>query len=1137
MSVSPWHQLCTLREDVRSGTLTLAEFAADLNDVRTGDAPAVYRDPAMFFDRTYPTYRMKVLTRDVLLRLAGQGGRPVLQLQVAYGGGKTHTLIALLHLAERRAGLAEHKTVREFFTFAGLSQLPQARVALLPCDKFDIKEGLEVYGPDGKTRRVRTLWGALAYQLAGDVGYARLKEHDEDFIVPAEPLLVDLLRAPVKEGLGALVLVDEAVWYYRSLVNENPRLLGTIKDFYQVLTQAVSKVDRAAMVAGLMASKVEASDQTGVQCLQALEDIFRRIAEPVEPVAREDVAEVLRRRLFERVPGEAERRPAVDAMMAAMQRLPLREAQRDQSAYERFMDSYPFHPDLINVLYQKWTQQMRGFQRTRGALRLLAYALRDSRDQDPSPIVGPGALLSYASESRDGGGLSAALEELVDICEEKEKWTPILIGELEKAREIQAGLPTLKAREIEQAVVATFLHSQPIGQRAAPSELLTLLAHPSVDAAALEEGLRKWRGISWFLVENPDVWQVSTTPNLTHMHVQAIGWLNEQEIDDELKRRIRAVPTLKIADPGVEVHTLPQSPRDISDDPQLHYLILEPECAMELGKPLPAAVEAYFNERTGPQDPRIYRNNILALVPEVSRVAGLREQVRRWLAWGRLEQPEVFKLLTDPQKKELPKRKQEAASGLPEAVVGAYNILVAVDETGQVRAQPLRTDTTAGGTPFERVKFMLTQDERLVTTSLDPDLILPGSYLELWREDETARRATDLRDAFGQFPRLPRLLRPESLFDTLARGVREGVLVLRLPRADGSIRTWWRISPDHDTLRRSEMEVQPANLAVLHDLEPELLELERVDSLWPVPTGPLALGGLHAFFDGVRAPRLAAPDVLDAAVRTAVQQGTLMARLDDSSLFREPIPDGPLPMGLELLPPPPPIHGADLTPQALPEAWEGDQVTLQAIADALAARHGYSLPWTLLSQGVNEALQLHLFERVPESGPWPCSPAVADQVRFRRVEKIHLPPETVAAALGYTSDATPALRAVKETIEARFLGREVPTELFVSAVQAAIAGGQVVEADEWRQLATAPDPLAVRIRLPAAALLAEATLDPMALQKLAERVERLLTIAPQLAFSFRVILSAEGQRPDAETLERLNALLAEIHPEWKLGSG
>ncbi len=271
----------------------------------------------------------------------GQGGKPVLRLQVAYGGGKTHTLITLLHLAERGGNLSSHRTVNEFLTFAGLSQAPKARVALLPCDKFDVKEGLEVYGPEGKTRRVRTLWGALAYQLAGDVGYTRLKSHDEDLTVPAEPLLVDLLHAPLKEGLGALVLVDEAVWYYRQAVLSDPRMLGALKDFYHVLNQAVTKVDRAVMVASLIASKLEANDQTGVQCMTALEDEFQRIAEPVEPVTREDVAEILRRRLFEYVPGEEERRSAVDAIMAALQKLPVSDAQRDQSAYDRWMDTYP----------------------------------------------------------------------------------------------------------------------------------------------------------------------------------------------------------------------------------------------------------------------------------------------------------------------------------------------------------------------------------------------------------------------------------------------------------------------------------------------------------------------------------------------------------------------------------------------------------------------------------------------------------------------------------------------------------------------------------------------------------------------------------------------------------------------------
>jgi len=1135
MSPQPWHQLCTLRDDVRTGKLTLAEFAADLNGVRTGEAPPVYREPAMFFARTYPTYRMKVLARDVLQRLAGQGGKPVLQLQVAYGGGKTHTLIVLFHLAECGAQFMAGEgegTVREFLTFAGLSEPPRARVALLPFDQFDVKEGLEVYGPSGATRRVMTPWGALAYQLAGDAGYARLKAHDEDFTVPAEPLLVDLLRAPLKEGLGTLVLVDEAVWYYRNLVLSNQRFFGALKDFYQVLTQAVAKVERAALVAGLIASKVEANDQTGVQCLQALESIFGRIAEPVEPVAREDVAEILRRRLFERVPGEAERRPAVDAMMAAMQQLPLRDAQRDQAAYDRLMDSYPFHPDLIDVLYQKWTQ-MSGFQRTRGALRLLAYALRETDGRDPAPMVGPAALLPPASGRDSEGGLSSALNELVKVCNEREKWTPILIGELEKAREVQAALPTLQQREVEAAVVTAFLHSQPAGQRAQPSELLALLAHPGVDPAALEEGLRKWRGFSWFLVEDPTVWQLGTTPNLTHMHVQAMDQLRESEIDDELRRRVRRVPALAVADPGVGVHRLPVSPAEVSDDLKLHYLILGPECALEPGKPLPIAVEAYFNEITGPQNPRTYRNNILALAPEVSRLAGLREQVRRWLGWERIERSDTYKLLTDLQKRELPRRKQEAAHGLPEAVVAAYNILLAVDETGQVRAQALPSAGVVGQTPFERIKTLLAEEERLLVTTLDPELILPGSYLEIWREGETVRRVTDLMAAFGQFPRLPRLLRPAALYDTLARGVREGVLVLRLPRADGSVRTWWHIPPDEGTLRRPEMEVQPAALAQLHNLDATLLAPDRLADLG-LATMPLTLAQVQALFDGTTAPRLASPSVLADALRLAVQQGLLMVIISGQACFRETLPEGPLPAETTLLPAPAPLRGADLTPQALPDAWSAGRTTPRRLAEVLAERRGHPIPWRLLSEGIEDALRLRLFELAPEGGPWPCSPAAADQTIFRVVEDVPLTPDMVAAALEYEAGRASTLRVLKERLEQQFTSQRIPDAKLVSVVEQAVDGGLVTVMDYAGALSEAPNPLSVRVARPAAAMIAETTLSPAELHKLAERVERLLTIAPELGFTFRVSLTAEGERPNREVLARLNGVLDEIREGWKL---
>jgi len=132
MSTNAWHQHCILRDDVRQGTLELAEFAADLYAVRTGHAPNVYRVPNLFFDRTYPTYNLKTLARDVLRRLAGEGGNPGITLQVAYGGGKTHSLITLLQLAEHGTELQTHPTVQEFMGFSGLNALPRARVAILP---------------------------------------------------------------------------------------------------------------------------------------------------------------------------------------------------------------------------------------------------------------------------------------------------------------------------------------------------------------------------------------------------------------------------------------------------------------------------------------------------------------------------------------------------------------------------------------------------------------------------------------------------------------------------------------------------------------------------------------------------------------------------------------------------------------------------------------------------------------------------------------------------------------------------------------------------------------------------------------------------------------------------------------------
>ena len=437
----PWHQDCRLREDVRMGSTGAAEFAADLQSVRTGKAPQVYADPAAFFARTYPTHNLRGLVRDVLLRLEGREGRPVLRLQVAYGGGKTHALLSLLHLAEHGRELASDPTVRQFLDFAGLQEAPAARVALLPFDQFDVEEGLTAYAPDGRSRRVRTPWGALAYQLGGDAGLARVARHEADYVSPAEPVLAELLGLPAAQGLATLVLVDEAVWYGSQAVHQDPRRLGVLRDFFQVLTQAATRQPRTALVATLVSSDVYAHDPTALSVLQALEAVFGRVTETAEPVVREDVAEILRRRLFEAVAPEAARRAATDAFFAALAGLPLRQAQTAQAAYDRMLASYPFHPDLIEVLYQKWSQLPgAGLQRTRGSLRLMALALRAAEGRDPGAWVGPGTLLGT------GAAPSRALTELISHTAEREPWTPILTGELTRAAEVQATYPSLRAR-------------------------------------------------------------------------------------------------------------------------------------------------------------------------------------------------------------------------------------------------------------------------------------------------------------------------------------------------------------------------------------------------------------------------------------------------------------------------------------------------------------------------------------------------------------------------------------------------------------------------------------------------------------------------------------------------------------------
>jgi predicted AAA+ superfamily ATPase len=395
---TPWHQVVQLREDIKSGELSMATFAADLYDVVMGRAKPVYQIPSEFFALTYPTFNLRELAKDVCTRLAGKNEKAVRQLELTYGGGKTHTLITLNHLVAEPSSLPDLPAVKEFVQHIGMTP-PKARVAVLAFDKLDPEKGMEVKGPAGEKRWLRNPWSVLAYQICGDAGLQLLHadgKAEERQSAPAENLLVELLALPSKDNLSTLLLIDEVLMFARGKIGIDPSWRGKLVDFFQYLTQAATKVDRCAIVASLLATDPSKSDTLGKELTNELYAIFRRQKEEgVQPVQKEDVAEVLRRRFF--TPDSIRDREAfrshVVAALKGISTLDEQTSKEGKTAEDRFLKSYPFHPDLTEIFYTKWTN-LESFQRTRGILRTFALALRDAEKWDQSPLVSTNAFLS-----------------------------------------------------------------------------------------------------------------------------------------------------------------------------------------------------------------------------------------------------------------------------------------------------------------------------------------------------------------------------------------------------------------------------------------------------------------------------------------------------------------------------------------------------------------------------------------------------------------------------------------------------------------------------------------------------------------------------------------------------------------------
>ncbi|MCX7017989.1 MAG: DUF499 domain-containing protein [Candidatus Sumerlaeota bacterium] len=1005
----PWHKVVDLRDDVRTSELSLAMFAADLDAVMMGTARKVYQDPAEFFALTVPTHNLRELAKDVALRLAGKSDRAVRQLELTYGGGKTHALITMYHLAKNPAALPDVPAVQEFIEHIGMRTLPQARVVVLSFDKLDVEKGKEVAAPDGKKRWLRNPWSVLAYQIAGAEGIEMLhadgKDEERDS-APAENLLIPLLAMPQKDGLATLILIDEVLMYAREKVGFDPAWRCKLLNFFQYLTQAVLKADRCAIVASLLATDPRKSDLLGKELTQELYGIFRREREEgVQPVLKEDVAEVLRRRFFtqESIMDREKFRQHVIAALKGIGALDDQTKKDGRIAEERYLKSFPFHPDLTEVLYSKWTN-LEGFQRTRGVLRTFAIALRGAEKWDDCPLVSANVFLAEPKAE----GISEAARELTTIAETEEyegkrqSWTGILEGELAKAREIQSQSGGIGFREIEQAVFATFLHSQPSGQKALTRELMVLLGSTRSDKIDLEKSLKQWAEKSWFLDDEaaqdmdsaqalPKSWRLGSKPNLKQMHSDALLRIGAEVVDSRLITEIEKQKNLTAgaSAAGAKVHLLPDKPRDIEDDGEFHFAVLGPKAVSESGKPSSEA-KRFIDETTGADRPRVNRNAIVLAAPSREGLDFARARIKDHLAWLEVQAQLKDKSLDPIRDATLCGHIDGSRKKIPEAIQQAYCIVVTVAITNDVQAFKVQP----GDAPLFHV-IKADKKSRIQETAVDAGALLPGvGPYDLWREDESERFVKDLVGAFAQLPKMPKMLNRKAILDTLIAGCREGKFVLQARRSDRSKVTFWFREPDEAYQKDPSLEVVLSGKAELAELSSALIAPQALPGFWSKPE--MTLGELVQYFRGGHVVQVkregyeesfdvpkAQRKLVEAAVSEAVKQGKLWLLSGTASILSEEIPAGLLADDAILQAPPQPITYQEVLPENLPGAWIDGAATAQTIALNISKKACLNLPWLTIRNAIEGAILSRAVELSPDSLPFPCDYTASSGVRLR----------------------------------------------------------------------------------------------------------------------------------------------------------
>lgn len=786
--LAPWREVVVPHDDVARGRYALAEFAADLHQVSLGQGAAEYVDPVEFFSRTFLTEGLGALLGEALRRLAGAGGVPVVDLQTTFGGGKTHSQIALWHLFGATALHDFPQDVQDLVAAAGTEKLPAVRRAALVGTKLSPGQ------PETKADAtvVATLWGELAWQLGGAEGYAMVADADRLATSPG-----DHLRAVLERYAPCLVLVDEWVAYARQLVGADGLPGGSFDtqfSFAQALTEATRAVPGAMLVVSLPASEaarpggdggqrrsgsdVEVGGPGGREALARLRAVVGRMESSWRPASATESFEIVRRRLFRPIEPDALARR--DATARAFGELYRREASefpaecREPAYTERIKAAFPIHPELFARLYEDWSTLER-FQRTRGVLRLMAgviHALWEAGDPAPLIMAASVPLADTAVSSELTRNLEDAWKPVIDADIDGPASLPVALD-----RELAGTLGRFHAaRRVARAVFlasAPRVHSPNRGVDAARVRLACVL--PGEAIATFGDALARLSGRATYLYADAGRYWFALSPSVARLARDRAERLLAEGADD-----IAAYIAALLAEEGKQrgpfagVHPAPAGPGDVPDSAEVRLVILnadQPHLAKSEASTALGAARRIL-ERRGPAA-RDYRNMVVFLAADSRRLDELTRGVAEHLAWRSVhDQAGADGLDLDPaQARQAATKAAESARTAGLRLAETYQWLLVptqADPLGPVAFDSVRVEgqeplaVRAGRKLISAAYLYVTFAPVLLRQQLD------GPLAAVWADGHASAGA--IWDAFARYPYLPRLASESVLLQSIADG-------------------------------------------------------------------------------------------------------------------------------------------------------------------------------------------------------------------------------------------------------------------------------------------------------------------------------------------------------------------------------